>query len=376
MPPQRIYLDNNATTLIDPSVVEVMIRELKELPSNPSSVHYEGRQARARLMKARESIASVFSVKPSEIYFTSGGTEGANLILQGFAAKNPKAHIITSDLEHSCIYKTAKHLAEKGHPITFISPGIKGAASIEEIKNAILPETKLIFIAAVNAETGVKINLKEIAELAQGRGIQFAIDAVALFGKENFSLNGVAAAIFSGHKFHGPKGVGFCVIKKDLRLEPMLLGGHQEYLLRAGTENLPGVIGLAAAVGLAQEKLPENSAKILYLRNLFERLVLEHFNEAQINGGDRERVVNVSNIAFSKIEGELLLTLLDREGISASLGSACASGSLQPSRVLINMGFSQERAASSIRFSLSRFTTEKEILDTIAVLKRIKEGLV
>lgn len=345
----RIYLDNNATTFLDPHVAKIVIQSLQSIQGNPSSVHSFGQEAKAALNKARRLIADFLHVKPSEILFNSGGTEGLNTLLYGRA----HTHVITSSVEHASVYTAVKKM---GCDVTFLNPGLFGAVSASDVLDAIKPETSLITLMAVNNETGVKTDISSIAEIAQERKIPFVVDGVALLGKEDFQIHpGISAMAFSGHKIHAPKGVGFIYLKSTFAIDP-LLGGVQEYGKRGGTENLHGIIGLAEAIRLLEKS---STIQIATLRDKLEKVLLA-MEGVHING-EGPRVCNTSNVSFEGVEGETLLAKLDLAGVAVSHGSACSSGALEPSRILLNMGIPRERAASSIRISLSRFTTESEI---------------
>ncbi len=371
----RIYLDNNASTCVDPRVLAAIVHALEsDSEGNPSSIHSYGQKARQNLAHAREVISSYLGVREHEIIFTSGGTEGVNMLLRGFFNLGSAGHLITSNVEHSCVYSTAQKLQANGIHCTFLETGAEGAASPEAVKAAIRPDTRLISLMAVNNETGVKTNLEAIAAIAQEAKIPFFVDAVALMGKEVFKVpDGVTAMAFSGHKFHAPKGVGFLMIRSSLKLMPLMTGGDQEFGRRAGTENLPGIAGMAKAVELLRTDLPEALIRMKSLRDKFENDLMSLLSGVTING-QGSRVVNTSNLAFEGVEGETLLAALDLLGIAVSHGSACASGALEPSRILLNMGCSKELAASSIRFSLSRFTTYDEIKYCIeAIVKTVNK---
>lgn len=368
---ERIYLDNNASTAVDPRVLAAMQDELASLPSNPSSVHYFGQQARQRLTKARQTIATFLQVKPAQIIFTSGGTEALNMLLRGFFASNHTGHVITSNIEHSAVYNTVKVLEKCGVQATYLSTGLKGYVGVEDLIEALRPNTRLIVLGAVNSETGVKNPIAEIAELAKKHGIPFVVDGVALLGKELFSIpDGVSAMAFSAHKLHGPKGAGFAYINSSFKWESLMTGGDQEYARRSGTENLPGIIGLAKAIEILNDELPSATLRMAKLQSLLEKSLIDTFG-AQINGADSPRVVNTSNIAFPGLDGENLLLQLDMAGVAVSHGSACASGALEPSRVLLNMSLPKKLAAASLRFSLSRFTTEEEIVRTLEIISSL-----
>lgn len=364
----KVYFDNNASTAIDPRVLELVIKDLAESVGNPSSMHAYGKQARQKLAKARQTIASVIGVKPQEILFTSGGTEGANYILRGFFAKKTSGHIITSSIEHSCIYNTVKFLESTGIDATFLTPSSSGAIEPQALKKALQPNTCLIALMAVNNETGIKTDIEAIGTIAEEANAFLLVDGVALLGKECFTIpNGVSAMIFSGHKIHAPKGVGFVIIRSKVQLQPLLLGGAQEWGRRGGSENVSGIVGLAEAVSLLKDELPHASEKMRVLRDYFENQLMERLQNVTINGSG-DRICNTSSICFGGVEGETLLAALDLAGIAVSHGSACSSGALEPSRVLLNMGLSHSQAASSIRFSFSRQTTKEEVDRCIAVL--------
>lgn len=364
----RIYLDNNASTAIDPRVLEAVIKDLSESIGNPSSIHFYGQHARQKLTKARQTIAQALGIKPSEIVFTSGGTEGANYILRGLFSGRPSGHIVTSNIEHSCVHGTVKFLESNGCTATYLSPEASGAITPDNLRTALQPNTRLIALMAVNNETGVKTDLEAIAAIAKEANAFLFVDGVALLGKESFSIpDGVSAMIFSGHKIHAPKGVGFAVVRSKLPIQPLLIGGEQEFGRRAGSENLSGIVGLAEAVRLLKEEIPQAEPRMRALRDYFESELIKRIPNVSINGSG-PRVCNTSSICFEGIEGETLLTALDLAGIAVSHGSACSSGALEPSRVLLNMGLTHAQAGSSLRFSLSRQTTRDEIERCLTIL--------
>jgi len=367
----RIYLDNNGSTAVDPKVIEAVVKALHTATGNPSSIHSFGQETRNSLIKARHTCASFLNVKPQEIVFNSGATEGLNMVIRGVLLKKPKSHIITSDAEHAAVYATLKEFASLGYEVSFMPAGLCGAVSPEAVREAIRPNTSLIALMAVNNETGVKTDIAAIAAIAKSEDIPFLVDAVALLGKESFSIpDGVSAACFSGHKIHAPKGVGFTFLRSGLKLMPSISGGEQEFGRRGGTENVPGVVGLARAVALLTEALPEASERMRMLRDLLENTLLEKIPNVLVNG-EGPRVVNTSNLAFVGVEGESLITQLDMQGVAVSHGSACASGALEPSRVLLNMGLLPSIARASVRFSLSRFTTEAEIREGCEIIVKV-----
>lgn len=362
----HIYLDNNATTRVDSRVAQVVADELITLPSNPSSVHSFGQEARKRLLNARETIARHLRIKPHEVVFTSGGTESMNLLIHGLLSGKQGTHVLSSDVEHSSVYNTLKRYEnqryeDKRAEVHFLPAGLWGAVQVEALAEAIRPNTRAIVLSAVNSETGVKHDLEAIGALALQHNIPLIVDGVALLGKESFTIpKGVSAMGFSGHKFHAPKGIGFAFIRSDLKLPPFMAGGDQEYGRRPGTENLPGIIGLARAVSLLETELPSASERMQTLRDHLQSELSFHLDPVIVNG-QGPRVVNTCNLSFPGIQGEDLLMSLDLSGVAVSHGSACSSGALEPSRVLTNMGISPQVARSAIRFSLSRDTMQEEI---------------
>lgn len=368
----RIYLDNNATTQVDPRVLEVMLSELSGPPSNPSSIHWFGQQARQHLTQARETVASFFRAKPAEIIFTSGGTESVNLFLRGLKAQG---HLITTAIEHSCIYKTAQILESTGLSVTYLPVGLWGAPSAQSLEESIRPDTQAIILSAANSETGVKIDLEAMAAIAHRHRIPLLIDAVGFIGKEPFSLfPGITAVACSGHKFHAPKGIGVLFTRSSLKLIPLLTGGNQELQHRAGTENLAGILGIAEAFRILSAQQPAITAHLLELRMRFETGLKESIPDLIING-EGPRISNTSNISFPGIDGETLLIQLDMAGIAISHGSACASGAVEPSRVLLQMGVPRKTAYSSVRFSMGRTNTLEEIDRAVATIASIVKKL-
>jgi cysteine desulfurase len=365
---ERIYLDNNATTALDPRVFKAMLQDLSGPPTNPSSIHWFGRQAKTLLLSAREQVASFFDARPDEILFTSGGTESLNTLLRGLS---PKGHIVTTNIEHSAIYQTLQALQSPHFEVSYLSVGPWGAPLADQVLQALRPHTTAIILSLVNSETGVKIDLDSIAAIAQMRGIPLFLDAVALIGKEPLpSHPGISAIALSAHKFHGPKGIGALYLNRKQKLPPLITGGPQENNRRGGTENLAGILGLAEALRIVQEGQIEITETLKNLRDHLEVNLLREIPDLLVNG-DGPRISNTTNLAFLGVDGETLLMHLDLAGIAASHGSACSSGAIEPSRVLTNMGFDRKRARSSIRFSVSRQNTREEIdvaIDKIATL--------
>lgn len=356
-----MYLDNSATTAIDPKVLAIYYEALQEVMGNPSSIHYEGQVAKASLQQARHTIAKSLGVLPNEIIFTGSATESSNALLRGFFGYAPKGHAITSSIEHAAIWSTFKDLEKRGLDVTFLPCDASGAIDPEQVRHAMRPDTKLISIMAVNNETGVCSDIDAIAQIAESHGCAFIVDGVALLGKRSFKIHpAVSAMIFSGHKIHAPKGISFSFIRKKLRLDSFMTGGEQEFGRRAGTENVAGCVALASAVALSIETLTDTVNKIQELRDYFEARLKNELAFIRING-TAERVCTTSSITFIGIDAEALLMYADLHGLSCSMGSACATGALEPSRVLLEMGMPRQEAVASLRFSLSRFTTRQEI---------------
>lgn len=361
----RIYFDNNASAMLDPRIADFIAHLLPSLQGNPSSSHHYGQLTRGLISKARASIASYLKVKPKELIFTSGGTESVNMAIRGLVTDRGSGHIITSVAEHACVIASCKRLQDQGYDVTYLPTGVKGYVSTEEVKAAVRPDTKLIALMAVNNETGVKTDIQKIADIARERGIAFFVDAVSLLGKDWVEIPlGVSAMAFSGHKIHTLQGIGLLFLRSGVKLRPLMVGGEHEYGRRAGTENVLGIASIGKAVELL---LPEHIPYIQNLRAFFEEKILKELPGVLING-EGMRTSNVSNLAFPGIDGEGLLLNLDRQGIAASHGSACSSGSLEPSRVLLAMELPRERVNSSIRFSFSRMNTFKEIETACSII--------
>lgn len=333
-----------------------MMTDLSGPPANPSSVHFFGARAKKILQTARESVADFFGTLPEEVIFTSGGTESINLMLRGLS----KGHLITTNIEHAAVYKTIQSLETQGFSVTYLSCGLWGAPTVEQIKEAIRPDTKAIILFSANSETGIMIDLPAIAAVAQERDIPFFVDAVSHIGKEPLELpRGVSALACSGHKFHAPKGIGALILRTSIQLNSISTGGNQEFRHRAGTENLAGILGLTEGLKILGENQRFISQHLLDLRSHFECELLRSLPEIAINGLG-PRISNTTNIAFLGCDGESLLMHLDMAGIAVSLGSACSSGALEPSRVLTNMGLDKKTTRSSIRFSFGKFNTKEE----------------
>ena len=365
---KKIYLDNNGTTPLDPRVIEAMQEVLTPIPLNPSSVHQFGQEAKRYLTRSRDIISHALHVKPSELIFTSGGTEALNFLIRGFYALAPGSHIISSNVEHPAVRLTLADLERVGAKVTYLEAGLWGAIRPEELEAAITPQTRLITLMAVNNVTGVKTDLDKISAIAEKHNIPLVIDGVQLLGKELFHIpRGVSGMAFSSHKIHGPQGVGLAFLRQAFKLPPLITGGPQEHGRRGGTENVAGIVGFAKALELIDPKA------ILQMHKLRDRLIegISHAAGNIVVHGQGPRVCNTAHIGFPGIDGETLLLQLDLAGVAASHGSACASGGLEPSPILLEMGIPPKLASSSIRFSLSRYTTSDEIEATIDLISTL-----
>jgi cysteine desulfurase len=372
---RRIYLDHSATTPVDPEVAELMMTYFLEYYGNPSSVHFFGRQVRKALEEARSQIASLINADPGEITFTSGGTEADNLAIQG-AAKTRAAkgrHLITSAVEHHAVLDTMKYLAKNGYELTIVPVDAEGLVSVEDVTNAIRPDTILISIMHANNEVGSIQPVAEIGKIAREKGILFHIDAVQSLGKIPVDVKALNADLLtvSSHKIYGPKGVGALYVRKGVKISPLVYGGAQERKLRSGTENAPGIIGFGKACELAAQRMDENK-ELSRLRDKLLNGIVSRIDHIKINGplGDK-RLPNNVNVSVNFVEGESLLLSLDMVGIAGSSGSACTSGSLDPSHVLLAMGLKHEVAHGSLRLSLGRHNTDEDIDYVLAELPKI-----
>jgi cysteine desulfurase len=363
---RRIYLDNNATTPVLPEVFEAMRPYFAEHFGNASSIHHHGQETRAAVENARESVAALLGASPSEIVFTSGGTEGDNLAIAGLAA--PGAHVITSSVEHHAVLQACKHLENAGCDVTALPVDGRGLVDPDDVRRALHPKTKLVSIMMANNETGVVQPVEEIGKIAAEAGVVFHTDAVQAAGKVAMDVNriGCHALTISGHKMHAPQGVGALYIRKRTQVAPLFYGGRHERSRRAGTENVPGIVALGKAAELAKAGLVRGDDRgddrnLAALRDKLERGILAQVEDAGVNGEGARRVPNTTNIHFDHIEAESLVIALDLRGLAVSTGSACSSGAIEPSHVLIAMGLPLDRARASIRFSLGKQTTEEEI---------------
>ena len=369
-----IYFDNNATTRVADEVYEEMQPYFRSLYGNPSSMHTFGGQVGIKIREARERVARLLGCDPSEIIFTSCGTESDSAAIHGTLAAVPqKRKVITSRVEHPAVLAVCRDLESHGYTVVELGVDKLGRLDLNELEHQLDNDTALVTIMSANNETGVIFPIEQIAEMVTSRGIPFHTDAVQIVGKMplNLSKSPINLLSLSGHKLHAPKGVGVLYIKKGTRVAPFLLGGHQEGGRRAGTENVPGIIGLGKACELALEHMEDENTRVKYLRDKLESALLQTCPDSRVNGDREHRLPNTTNISFEYVEGEAILLLLDRHGICASSGSACTSGSLEPSHVLRAMGVPFTAAHGSIRFSLSRYNTESEVDFTIEKMPQI-----
>ncbi len=373
-----IYLDNNATSQVAPEVLEAMLPFLQDFYGNPSSMHTFGGQVGRRVSQAREQVANLLGAAPDEIIFTSCGTESDNTAIRSALATNPgKRHIITTRVEHPAVLSLTARLAQEGYRVTELPVDAEGRLNLEQYAKSLSPDTAIVSLMWANNETGVIFPVEEAAALAHNRGILFHTDAVQAVGKIPIDLrkNSIDMLSLSGHKLHAPKGVGALYVRKGTRFSPFLVGGHQEKGRRGGTENVPSIIALGLACDLAGQKMETENTVVKALRDKLENSLLIKVPRCRVNGDRTQRLPNTSNISFEFVEGEAILLRLNEYAICASSGSACTSGSLQPSHVLRAMGVPFTMAHGSIRFSLSIYNTEKDIDAVIDTMPGIIENL-
>ena len=374
-----IYLDNAATTKTAPEVVEAMLPYFSELYGNPSSVYQFSQKSKEAIAASRETIAGALGAKPEEIYFTAGGTEADNWAIKAAAeAYRAKGnHIITSKIEHHAVLHTCQWLEKQGYEVTYLDVDESGIVKLDQLKKAVRPETILISIMFANNEIGTIQPVKEIGQIAREHGILFHTDAVQAFGQIPIQVDelGIDMLSSSGHKLNGPKGIGFLYIRKGVKIRSFIHGGAQERKRRAGTENVPGIVGYGAAVERAVRTMEERTAMERKLRDHLIDRVLHEVPYTRLNGHRTRRLPNNANFSFQFVEGESLLIMLDMEGICGSSGSACTSGSLDPSHVLLAIGLPHEIAHGSLRLTLSEETTEEELDYVVEAIKKIVEKL-
>ena len=375
----RIYLDYAATTPVTEAVLAEMLPFFRECGGNASSVYAAGREVRKAVEKARRQVAQSIGAEAGEILFTSGGSESDNFAIKGaaFALRKKGMHIITSSVEHPAVLNTCRWLETQGFAVTYVTPDGEGRIHPESVREAIRPDTIVISVMAANNEVGTLEPVAEIGRIAKENGIVFHTDAVQAVGAIPVNVNGWQADLLSlsAHKFGGPKGVGALYIRKGTRIDPLIHGGKQERGLRAGTENIPGIVGLGKAIEEASANLENYATRTTALRNRLRNGILLTVEGSHLNGSDHERLPNNCSIRFDGIDGEALLLRLDLEGIAASAGSACTAGSQEVSHVLRTMGLSDAQAKSSLRLTTGKENTEEEIDETILKIKEIVEDL-
>lgn len=381
---RRVYLDNSATTPIDKEVVEAMLPFLTEKYGNASSIHFFGQEARGAIDKARHQVADLINAKPNQIIFTSGGTESNNLAIRGFCEMNEKygKHIITSKIEHPAVTNVCEELEKIGYKVTYLPVYEDGIVRIEDVENAIREDTVLISIMTANNEIGTLQPVKEIGELVKnhrenGNKLWFHTDAVQAVGKIPVDVQEIGCDMLSisAHKIYAPKGAGALFVKRGVRLKSQNLGGHQERERRGGTENVPTIVAFGKACELAKTKLQENHEHLKTLRDEFEKGVEERIPEIIINGKKDMRLPNISNITFKFVEGEGLLINLDMQGVAVSTGSACSSGSLEPSPIILAIGQKEVLARGAVRFSFGKDNTLEDVKYILDVLPKAVENL-
>lgn len=370
---QIIYLDNNATTRVDPAVVEEMMPFLEKYYGNPSSAYRFGAQVREAIELARTRVAHLLGCAPNELIFTSGGTESNNSALNSALHLDPaRRHIVTTAVEHSAILRHCEHLARGGCEITYLGVDENGNLDLDELRDAIRPQTALVSAMWANNETGVIFPVEEMALIARERNVLFHTDAVQLAGRKQIRLtnSSINSCAISAHKLHGPKGVGALYLNRRFAFRPSLFGGGQENQRRAGTENVASIVGFGKAAELACAAMPSEPTRLRSLRDRFEKALLANVPESFINGDRAARLPNTSSLSFVGVESDAALLLLDRQRVCCSAGSACHSGSLEPSHVLRAMNLSEARRDGSLRFSLGRFNTEPEIDRALEIVPR------
>ena len=358
----RIYLDNNATTPVLPEVFEAMRPYFADQFGNASSIHHHGQHTRAAIEDARESVAALLGCRGSEIVFTSGGTEADNLAIAGLVAAGD--HVITSSIEHHAVLLAGKHLEETGCEVTILPVDGRSRVDPDDVRRALRPNTKLISVMMANNETGVLQPVEEIGKIAAEAGVCFHTDAVQAAAKVAIDVNriGCHALSISGHKIHAPQGVGALYVRKGTRLQPLFFGGRHERSRRAGTENVPGIVGLGKAAQLAKAALDRgDDKKMSAMRDRLQQGILAQVEEAGVNGDGAPRVPNTTNLHFDHIDGEAMVIALDLKGLAVSTGAACSSGAIEPSHVLLAMGLRNDQARASIRFSLGKQTVDDDI---------------
>ena len=376
---RKVYFDHSATTPVDPRVVEAMLPFLNEKFGNPSSIHSFGREVKVALEEAREAVADFCNARAADIYFTSGGTESDNIALKGIAyeLRDKGKHIITSKVEHHAVLHTCKFLEKEGFEVTYVPPDKYGMIHPELVEKAIRKDTILITIMHANNEVGTINPIEKIGEIAKNKGVLFHTDAVQSFGKISIDLSKLPVDLMSmsAHKIYGPKGIGVLYVRKGVRLVQQSHGGGHERNRRPGTENIPGIIGMAKAVELRKEGMKKEDKYLKNLREKFHDQITKSIPRVFLNGHPEKRLAGHLNLSFQGIEGEALLLSLDLKGVAASSGSACTSGSIDPSHVLSAMGVKPELAQSSIRFTLGKDNTDEDVDYSVSILPEIVQRL-
>jgi cysteine desulfurase len=364
---RRVYFDNSATTPVLPEVFEAMRPYFSEHFGNASSIHHHGQETRAAVERARESAAALLGCRAAEVVFTGGGTEADNLAIFGIVG--PGDHVITSTVEHHAVLNACRHLESEGCEVTYLPVDGRGLVDPQDVRRALRPSTKLVTIMTANNETGVLQPVEEIAEVAAEADVYFHTDAVQAAGKVHIDAKAIGCDLLaiSGHKLHAPQGVGALYVRKGTALAPMLYGGRHERSRRAGTENVPGIVGLGKAAELARTKLESGDGRMVAMRDRLERTLLR-VESSGINGDGVPRVPQTSSMYFDGIDGEALVIALDLKGLAVSTGAACSSGAIEPSHVLTAMGMSADRARASIRFSLGQQNTMEEVKFAIGLV--------
>jgi cysteine desulfurase len=373
-----IYFDNNATTQVDPEVLQQMLPYLQDQYGNPSSAYSFGKRAATAVNLAREQVADLLRCEPSEIVFTSCGTESDNSAIQSaLLLDRDRKHLVTSRVEHSAIVKQAEDLARRGYEVTWLDVDSEGLIELDELEQAIREDTAIVSLMWANNETGVLFPIAKAAEICRSKGTVFHTDAVQAVGKIDIDLRQLPINFLSlsGHKLHAPKGVAALYINRKTRFTPYLIGGGQENKKRGGTENTASIVALGKAAEIASSALQDEKTRVKALRDRFEQGLLGTVPSVQVNGHRTYRLPNTSNLAIEGIDSEGMLMLLDQKGICCSAGSACTAGSLEPSHVLRAMGYSSERARGSLRFSFSRFNSEAEIDQALHIIPHAVEKL-
>jgi cysteine desulfurase len=377
---RTVYLDNNATTRVAPEVVEEMLPYFSDYYGNPSSMHYFGGQVERKVVEAREKVAQLLNCDPAEIIFTSCGTESDSTAIRGTLGSYPdKTHMVTSRVEHPAVLNLVRHLNKNGYDATELPVDRKGRLALADLEQSLTDGTAIVSIMYANNETGVIFPIEEMGQMIKSRGAVFHTDAVQAVGKIPLDMkkSTIDLLSLSGHKLHAPKGIGALYIRKGTKLTPFIIGGHQERGRRAGTENVPYIIGLGKAAELARLHMNDENTRVKALRDRLEAELMQRCPDVQVNGDHIHRLPNTTNISFEYVEGESILLLLSAQGIAASSGSACTSGSLEPSHVLRAMGVPFTYVHGSLRLSLSIYNTDEDIDFTIAtlppIIKRLRE---